>query len=202
MKDEMKAAKSLEKEVKAKQKEIAQVEAEAKAAIERKEKVEKEIEESQKFKSDTARRAEEVEKDIIKLQSEMKGKEEALVGVETEALRAEREAAEAELKLKANLLDREELILERVSFKAVQVNWAQIGEAEGQKPDDLTRIQGLDEFSQKKLNVLGIHTFDQISKMDPVTAEVVNDAMEFTPGRVTKMMWAQQAMQLMIERGR
>ena len=116
--------------------------------------------------------------------------------------RAEREAAEAELKLKANLLDREELILERVSYKAVQVNWAQIGEAEGQKPDDLTRIQGLDEFSQKKLNVLGIHTFDQISKMDPVTAEVVNDAMEFTPGRVTKMMWAQQAMQLMMERGR
>ena len=202
MKDEMKAAKSLEKEVKAKQKEILQVEAEAKAAIERKEKVEKEIEESQKFKSDTTRRAEEVEKDIIKLQSEMKGKEEALVGVETEALRAEREAAEAELKLKANLLDREELILERVSYKAVQVNWAQIGEAEGQKPDDLTRIQGLDEFSQKKLNVLGIHTFDQISKMDPVTAEVVNDAMEFTPGRVTKMMWAQQAMQLMMERGR
>ena len=92
--------------------------------------------------------------------------------------------------------------MERVSYKAVQVNWAQIGEAEGQKPDDLTRIQGLDEFSQKKLNVLGIHTFDQISKMDPVTAEVVNDAMEFTPGRVTKMMWAQQAMQLMIQRGR
>ena len=73
---------------------------------------------------------------------------------------------------------------------------------DSQKPDDLTRIQGLDEFSQKKLNVLGIHTFDQISKMDPVTAEVVNDAMEFTPGRVTKMMWAQQAMQLMIQRGR
>ena len=132
----------------------------------------------------------------------MKGKEEALVGVETEALRAEREAAEADLKLKANLLDREDLILERVGLKAVQVNWAQIGEGEDQRPDDLTRIQGLDEFSQKKLNVLGIHTYDQVSKMDPVTAEVVNDALEFTPGRVTKMMWSQQAMQLLIERGR
>ena len=131
----------------------------------------------------------------------MKGKEEALVGVETEAMKAERLAAEADLKLKANILDREELILERVGLKAVQVNWAQIGEAEDERPDDLTRIQGLDDFSQKKLNVLGIHTFGQIAKMDPVTAEVVNDALEFTPGRVAKMMWAQQAMQLIAERG-
>ena len=202
MKDEMKAAKSLAKEVTAKTKEIAKVEAEAQAAVERKKQVEKEIEESQKYKSDTAKKAEEVEQDIAKLQSEMKGKEQALVGVGTEALRVEREAAEAELKLKANLLDREELILERVGLKAVQINWAQIGEGEGQKPDDLTRIQGLDEFSQKKLNALGVHTYDQISKMDPVTAEVVNDALEFTPGRVAKMMWSQQAMQLLIERGR
>ena len=132
----------------------------------------------------------------------MKGKEEALIGVETAAMKAEREAAHEELKLKANLMEREELILERVSLKAVQINWAQIGEAEGQRPDDLTRIQGLDEFSQKKLNVLGIHTYDQISKMDPGTAEGVNDAMEFTPGRVTKMMWVQQSVQLMAERGR
>ena len=137
-----------------------------------------------------------------KIQRELKGTEEPLGGLETAAMKAEREAAHAELKLKANLLEREELILERVGLKAVQVNWAQIGEAEGQRPDDLTRIQGLDEFAQKKLNVLGIHTYDQISKMDPVTAEVVNDAMEFTPGRVTKMMWIQQAFQLMAERAR
>ena len=200
MKDEMKAAKSLEKEVKAKQKEIARVEAEAKKAEAEKLKVEQEIEESHKFKTETARKAEEVEKDIEKkIQSEMKGKEEALVGVETEAMKAERLAAEADLKLKANILDREELILERVGLKAVQVNWAQIGEAEDERPDDLTRIQGLDDFSQRKLNVLG-YTYSQIAKMD-VTAEVVNDALEFTPGRVAKMMWAKQAMQLIAERG-
>ena len=202
MKSEMAAAKTLEKEVKAKQAEIARVEQEAKKAEEQKIRVQQEIEDSHKFKSETTKKAEQVEQEIEKIQSEMKGKEEALVGVETAAMKAEREAAHADLKLKANLMEREELILERVSLKAVQVNWAQIGEAEGQRPDDLTRIQGLDEFAQKKLNVLGIHTYDQISRMDPVTAEVVNDAMEFTPGRVTKMMWVQQAVQLMAERGR
>jgi predicted flap endonuclease-1-like 5' DNA nuclease len=201
MKTEMAAAKTLAKEVNAKQKEIARVEEEAKKAEEQKLKVQKEIEDSRKFKSETAKEAERVEAEVAKMQSEMKGKEEALVGVETAAMKAEREAAHAELKLKANLMDREELILERVGLKAVQVNWAQIGEAEDRRPDDLTRIQGLDEFSQKKLKVLGIHTYDQLSKMDPLTAEVVNDAMEFTPGRVTKMMWSQQATQLMHERG-
>ena len=178
------------------------VEEEAKKAEAQKIKVQQEIEDSKKFKTETAKKAEQVEAEVAKLQSEMKGKEEALVGVETAAMKAEREAAHEELKLKANLMDREELILERVGLKAVQVNWAQIGEAEGQRPDDLTRIQGLDEFAQKKLNVLGIHTYDQLAKMDPLTAEVVNDAMEFTPGRVTKMMWSQQAVQLMHERGR
>ena len=198
----MAAAKTLAKEVSAKQKEIARVEEEAKKADAQKLKVQQEIEDSRKFKSETAKKAEEVEAEVAKMQSEMKGKEEALVGVETAAMKAEREAAHAELKLKANLMDREELILERVSLKAVQVNWAQIGEGEDQRSDDLTRIQGLDEFSQKKLNVLGIHTYDQLAKMDPLTAEVINDAMEFTPGRVTKMMWSQQATQLMHERGR
>ena len=201
MKTEMAAAKSLEKEVKAKEKEIARVEEEAKKAEEDALRAKQEMEESNKFKSETARKAEQVEKEIAKLQSEMKGKEEALVGAETAAMKAEREAAHADLTLKANLMDREELILERVGLKAVQVNWAQIGEAEGVRPDDLTRIQGLDEFSQKKLNALGIHTFEQISRMDPVTAEVVNDALEYTPGRVGKMMWVQQAMQLMHEKG-
>ncbi|MED5398484.1 MAG: hypothetical protein VYD41_04045, partial [Candidatus Thermoplasmatota archaeon] len=57
--------------------------------------------------------------------------------------------------------------------------------------------EGLDDFAQMKLNALGIRTYEQISRMDPVTAEVVNDALEYTPGRVTKMMWAQQALQIM-----
>ena len=127
----------------------------------------------------------------------MKAAEDQLITTESEAQKAEREALEAELNLKADLMERDQLIIERVRLKAVQVNWAQIGEAEDEDPDDLTKIEGLDEFSQRKLNALGVHTYGQLSRMDPVTAEVINDAIEFTPGRVSKMMWAQQAMQLM-----
>jgi len=83
---------------------------------------------------------------------------------------------------------------EKTGFNADQINWDQIGRAEEMEPDDLTKIEGVDETTQKKLNVLGIHSFEQLSKMDPVTIEAVNEALELMPGRVAKMMWAQQAL--------
>ena len=82
-------------------------------------------------------------------------------------------------------------------LSAAQIKWAQIGEAGDRKSDDLTLIKGVDVETQKKLKVLGIRTFDQISKMDKETAEAVNGALGLTSGRVSKMMWAEQAKSLM-----
>ena len=61
----------------------------------------------------------------------MKGKEEALVGVEAEAMKAER-LVEADLKLKANILDRR--VDSRKGWsKGCSSQWAQIGEAEDER---------------------------------------------------------------------
>ena len=78
-------------------------------------------------------------------------------------------------------------------LSAAQIKWAQIGKAGDRKSDELTLIKGVDAETQKKLKVLGIRTFDQISKMDNETAEAVNGALGLMPGRVLKMMWAEQA---------
>jgi len=78
-------------------------------------------------------------------------------------------------------------------LSAAQIKWAQIGKAGDRKSDDLTLIKGVDAETQKKLKVLGIRTFDQISRMDKETAEAVNGALGLMPGRVSKMMWAEQA---------
>ncbi len=78
-------------------------------------------------------------------------------------------------------------------LSAAQIKWAQIGKAGDRKSDDLTLIKGVDAETQKNLKVLGIRTFDQISKMDNETAEAVNGALGLMPGRVSKMMWADQA---------
>ena len=75
----------------------------------------KKIELIRKTKTEAEKKAEQVQKDIERIQSEMKSGEDELVGVESAAQKkADREAHEAELKLKANLMEREELILERV----------------------------------------------------------------------------------------
>ena len=84
-------------------------------------------------------------------------------------------------------------------LSASQINWEQIGEAGDRKSDDLLLIKGVDPEIQKKLKVLGIRTFDQISRMDKGTAEAVNGALGMMPGRVSKMMWAKQANSLMEE---
>ena len=82
-------------------------------------------------------------------------------------------------------------------LSAAQIKWAQIGKAGDRKSDDLTEIKGVDAETQKKLKVLGIRTYDQLSRMDAETAEAVNGALGMMPGRVSKMMWAQQAKALM-----
>ena len=82
-------------------------------------------------------------------------------------------------------------------LSAAQIKWAQIGEAGDRKSDDLTLIKGVDLETQKKLKVLGIRTFDQISKMDKETEEAVNGALGLMSGRVTKMMWSEQAKALL-----
>ena len=78
-------------------------------------------------------------------------------------------------------------------LSAAQIKWAQIGKAGDRKSDELTLIKGVDAETEKKLKVLGVRTFDQISKMDNETAEAVNGALGLMPGRVLKMMWAEQA---------
>tara|TARA_B100000686_G_scaffold72921_1_gene78648 strand:+ start:1013 stop:2719 length:1707 start_codon:yes stop_codon:yes gene_type:complete len=93
----------------------------------------------------------------------------------------------------AEKMKREMVIIERIRQRSDTIDWTHIGSAEGVKPDDLTRINGIDEFTQKKLNALGLVTFEQLSKIDANITETVNDALEFVPGRVAEMEWTKQA---------
>ena len=94
-------------------------------------------------------------------------------------------------------VDEDEAVVADLS--ASKINWSQIGEAGDRKSDRMTEIKGVDADIEKKLKILGIRTFDQISKMDKETAEAVNGALGFAPGRVTKMMWPQQAKSILEE---
>ena len=96
---------------------------------------------------------------------------------------------------------REGLILERVTQRGGSLDWSKIGISEGGNPDDLTLINGIDEFTQRKLNALGIFTFRQVANIDSVAGKAVNDSLELLPGKVSELEWAKQAITMLELRG-
>ena len=68
--------------------------------------------------------------------------------------------------------------------------------ATAEQKDDLTEIKGIGSFLEKKLNALGIFTFEQVSHFDTNLIEKVTAAIEFFPGRIERDNWVGQASQL------
>ncbi len=63
------------------------------------------------------------------------------------------------------------------------------------EPDDLTRIKGIGQVLQGKLNALGIVSFQQIADFTPGDIARVNDELDF-PGRIERERWVEQARSL------
>ena len=97
-----------------------------------------------------------------------------------------------DLKAQEGSMAKEDYVLARINIKAITVNFSVIGESGG-SVDDLQQIDGIDMGLEKRLNTLGIHTLSQISKMDDDMCDVVNDAIEYMPGRIRRQLWADQA---------
>jgi len=91
----------------------------------------------------------------------------------------------------------EELL--RVAEKAKTIDFETIGLASKSQKDDLQQISGIGPFCEDKLNMLGIYTFLQLSKMTAKVEEKVNVAIEFFQGRVRRDEWAKQAKQFVKE---
>ncbi|MEL7121680.1 MAG: helix-hairpin-helix domain-containing protein [Bacteroidota bacterium] len=62
--------------------------------------------------------------------------------------------------------------------------------------DDLTLIEGIGPFIEKKLNEIGITTYQQISEFDDKKISEVTKAIQFFEGRIQKDNWVGQAMSL------
>ena len=71
-----------------------------------------------------------------------------------------------------------------------------IPKATAAEKDDLTRINGIGPFIEKKLNGIGIYTFAQIAAFDDEMARKVTQAIQFFPGRIQRDDWMSQARRL------
>jgi predicted flap endonuclease-1-like 5' DNA nuclease len=64
---------------------------------------------------------------------------------------------------------------------------------EPDEKDNLTEIKGIGPFIEKRLNMLGIYTFKQLSELTPELVDRVGNAIEFFPGRIERENWIGQA---------
>jgi len=82
------------------------------------------------------------------------------------------------------------------SGKAVEktaLNFSSFGTATEADKDDLKKISGIGPFIEKKLNTIGIYTFDQVSKFSDEDIKNVTDLIEFFPGRIIRDDWRGQS---------
>lgn len=86
--------------------------------------------------------------------------------------------------------------LARVRARAEKIDFGRIGTASAETKDDLKIVKGIGPFIERKLNALGIYKFEQIANFTPDDEEMVNEAIEFFPGRIRRDEWARQAREL------
>lgn len=105
---------------------------------------------------------------------------------------AEEESTEAVVEVSTEVLTAEQQ-------KALDLVGGSIPAASADEKDDLTLLNGVGPFLEKKLNSIGIYTYAQIAALDSETIPVVTEAIEFFPGRIEKDNWTGQAKRLMGE---
>jgi predicted flap endonuclease-1-like 5' DNA nuclease len=71
-----------------------------------------------------------------------------------------------------------------------------VRQLEPEQKDDLTIIKGIGPFIEKRLNVIGIYTFQQLADLSPELVDRVGAAIEFFPHRITRDDWVGQAKRL------
>lgn len=91
----------------------------------------------------------------------------------------------------------QDLILSRIRANTAKINFDRIGTAGESDKDDLKIIKGIGPFIEKKLNALNIFTFRQIANFTEEDEDLVNEAIEFFPGRIRRDKWVPQARGLM-----
>ncbi len=63
--------------------------------------------------------------------------------------------------------------------------------------DDLTKIEGIGPFLEKKLNEIGVYNYEQISQWDAADINQITEQIAYFPGRIERDDWVGQAIKLM-----
>jgi len=87
-------------------------------------------------------------------------------------------------------------LLKRIRDRQGRIYFDRLGIAHRHEANNLTLIDGLGLWVEERLNLLGIYTFDQISKLTHEDIETITEVLEIIPGRIEKDNWVGQAHEL------
>jgi predicted flap endonuclease-1-like 5' DNA nuclease len=91
--------------------------------------------------------------------------------------------------------DKSEL-LKRIRDRQDRIYFDRLGIAHKHEANNLTLIDGLGLWVEERLNLLGIYTFNQISKLTHKDIETITEVLEIIPGRIEQDNWVGQAREL------
>jgi len=87
-------------------------------------------------------------------------------------------------------------LLKRIRDMKGRIYFDRLGIAHKHEANNLTLIDGLGLWVEERLNLLGIYTFDQISKLTHTDIETITEVLEIIPGRIEQDNWVGQAREL------
>jgi predicted flap endonuclease-1-like 5' DNA nuclease len=87
-------------------------------------------------------------------------------------------------------------LLKRIRDRQGRIYFDRLGFAHKHEANNLTLIDGLGLWVEERLNLLGIYTFGQISKLTHTDIETITEVLEIIPGRIEKDDWVGQAREL------
>ncbi len=87
-------------------------------------------------------------------------------------------------------------LLKRIRDRQGRIYFDRLGLAHKHEANNLTLIDGLGLWVEERLNLLGIYTFDQISKLTHTDIETITEVLEIIPGYIEKDNWVSQAKEL------
>ena len=77
------------------------------------------------------------------------------------------------------------------------LNYTRLGTATFETKDNLTDIKGIGKEIERKLNEIGIFTYEQISNLNNNDIAKITELLKFFPGRIERDDWIGQAFQLL-----
>lgn len=94
----------------------------------------------------------------------------------------------------------EEAVLIRIQSRSKALDFERIGYAGPDDADNLQFIEGINPMVGRRLHAAGMYRFNQLAHLTPDDVYLLNEILEFFPGRIQRDNWVGQAKTLLQNR--